>query len=97
MSYHFFTVFLFYLWFCALSFVQIVKELEHKICHHEDAKLNLQNYEQRNGAEDYSKHEDFAPISGCGHHYNKKFVNDTFFTRFQTRDYYSNVMATPEY
>jgi hypothetical protein len=92
MSCHFFTVFLFYLWFCTLSFVQIVKELESKMCHHEDAKLNVQNYEQMNEAD-----EDFAPISGYGHHYSKEVVSDRCITTLNPGDYYSNVMARPEY
>lgn len=90
-------LFLLYLWFCVLSFIQMVKELQQEMCHHEDAKLNLQTYQQMNVAEDYSKNEDFAPISDSGRRYNKKFVNESFLTRFKTGDCYSNVMARPEY
>lgn len=95
MSCHFFTVFLFYLWFCALSFIQTVKELEHNTCH-EDAKLNLQNYGQMKGAKKFAKDEDFAPISDYDRHYNT-YVSDSFLTGLNTGGYYSNVIARPEY
>jgi hypothetical protein len=73
----------------------MVKELEHNQCH-EDAKLNLQNYGQMKGAEDFAKDEDFAPISDYSHHCNP-YVNDNFLTRLDTGGYYSNVIARPEY
>jgi hypothetical protein len=33
------------------------------MCHHEDAKLNFQNYGYMKGAEDCAKDDDFVPIS----------------------------------
>lgn len=95
MSCHFFTVFLFYLWFCVLSFIQTVKEVERNT-RHEDAKLNLQNYGQMKGAEKFGKDEDFTPISDYGHHYSV-YASDSFVTRMNTGGYYSNVIARPEY
>jgi hypothetical protein len=99
--YLFITVFLFYLWFCALSFTQIVKELEYKMGHYEEGKMNLHEYQGMNeaelGAEYYLKGGGFAPISDYSHRYNEKIVNENLNTRHNVGSYYSNVMAKPVY
>jgi hypothetical protein len=46
-----FTVFLFYLWFCTLSFIQIVKELKYKMGHYEEEKMNFSEYQGMNAPE----------------------------------------------
>jgi hypothetical protein len=77
-----FTVFLFYLWFCTLSFIQIVKELEYKMGHYEEGKINLKEYQGMNVPEleaDYY-------LKGGG-----------FNSRHNVGSYYSNVMAKPVY
>jgi hypothetical protein len=102
MSYHLFSVFLFYLWFCALSFIQTVNELEsvYKMGHYEGRKLDLHKYQHVNvpelGAEYYRKDNSFAPVLDYSHPY-KKYMNENLNTRFNIGNGYRNVMARPVY
>lgn len=100
---HLFAVFLFYQWFCVLSFIQIVKELElvHKMGHYEKGKLNFHKYQRMNvlelGAERYPMSEDFVPVADFSRHYNKKSINENIRSRFSIDSDYINVMARPVY
>lgn len=95
-----FTVFLFYLWFCTLSFIQIVKELEYKMGHYE-GNMNLKEYQGINvlqlRTDYYLKGGGFAPISDYSHHYNEKSISENLNIRHNVGSYYSNVMAKPVY
>jgi hypothetical protein len=96
-----FAVFLFYLWFCTLGFIQIVKELKYKMGHYEEGKINSNKYQGMTapelGADYYLKGGDFAPISNYSHCYNEKSVSENLYTRHNVGSYYSNVMAKPVY
>jgi hypothetical protein len=96
-----FTVFLFYLWFCNLSFIQIVKELEYKMGHYEEGNMNLKEYQGINvpepGADYYLKGGGFAPISDYSHRYSVKPVSENLNIRHNVGSYSSNVMAKPVY
>ncbi|XP_021934771.1 uncharacterized protein LOC110837201 isoform X2 [Zootermopsis nevadensis] len=96
-------LYLFYQWFCVLSFIQIVKELElvHKMGHYEEGKLNFHKYQRMNvlelGAERYPMSEDFVPVADFSRHYNKKSINENIRSRFSIDSDYNNVMARPVY
>jgi hypothetical protein len=94
-----FAVFLFYQWFCVLSFIQIVKELElvHKMGNYEEGKLNLHKYQRMKISEHYPRNKDFAPVSDYSHHYSTKLMNKNINDRFRIDSDYSNVMARPVY
>ncbi|KAJ4437237.1 hypothetical protein ANN_17372 [Periplaneta americana] len=97
----FLLLFLYYLWFCTLSFVQIVKELEfvYKMGHFQEGKLNLHEYQRMNvpelGAEYFRRDEGFAQAADYRHPYNKKYIDDKLHARFNPESNYPDVLARP--
>ncbi|KAJ9590634.1 hypothetical protein L9F63_016345 [Diploptera punctata] len=96
----FLLLFLYYLWFCVLSFVQIVKELEivKLLGHHQGARLNTKEYKHFHVPEigsEYYQRDRFPQHNP--YKFSRKYVNDRFTAKFDGDVPFTTVLARPAF
>ena len=94
-------MFLCYLWFCVVSFVQIVKEIEfvQSMGHYEGGRLNPAGYQNVNvpeiGSEYYPRYDRF--LQKNQNNFNNKYVSNRLPMKLNADNAFNNVLARPVY